>query len=147
MIVVPDASVILKWIISQGETHTAQALNILNRSGTGSIILRVPTLWIYEVGNILTRKLEPIARQTMEELVRLEMDEVQIKANYLQRVIDITKRFPVTFYDASYHAIAIEEDGVFVTADEKYFQKAHPLGHIEMLSHWDGTLSADPSVN
>jgi len=38
--------------------------------------------------------------------------------------------------DAAYHALAIEHDGVFVTADEKYLQKTASVGHIVHLKDW-----------
>jgi predicted nucleic acid-binding protein len=42
----------------------------------------------------------------------------------------------VTFYDASYHALAIVADGQFVTADEQHLQRAAEAGHLAHLKDW-----------
>jgi len=39
----------------------------------------------------------------------------------------------VSFYDASYHALALYSGGTFITADKKYFKKARSFGHIQQL--------------
>jgi len=41
----------------------------------------------------------------------------------LAQAAKLTRSFKVTFYDAAYHALAIVERGVFVTADLQYLKK------------------------
>ena len=43
--------------------------------------------------------------------------------------------FP-SMYDSIYHAMAIEADGVFVTADKKHFAKTKQHGNICLLENW-----------
>jgi len=45
------------------------------------------------------------------------------------------------YYDAAYHALAINRDGLFVTADEQYIQKAGSSGHILHLKDWGSPTS------
>jgi predicted nucleic acid-binding protein len=40
-------------------------------------------------------------------------------------------------YDSIYHALAIVEDGVFVTADNRHFEKVKNFGHIALLKDWE----------
>lgn len=40
------------------------------------------------------------------------------------------------FDDASYHALAIDRAGVFVTADENYLEAAAAAGHLLHLKDW-----------
>ena len=41
--------------------------------------------------------------------------------------------FP-TFSDSLYHAIAIQENALFITADRRHYEKTKHLGSIELLS-------------
>jgi len=43
------------------------------------------------------------------------------------------KNLSVSFYDASYHALAKKIGGVFITADNRYYDKAKVVGNIEPL--------------
>jgi predicted nucleic acid-binding protein len=46
------------------------------------------------------------------------------------------KKYGVSFYDASYHALAIIEKGVFVTADARYLRKVGSGQAIRHVSEW-----------
>jgi hypothetical protein len=49
MIIVPDASVILKWVLEKGEgEEVSKALELQNGFIAGELELQVPTLWQYE---------------------------------------------------------------------------------------------------
>ncbi len=50
--------------------------------------------------------------------------------------LGLTRRYEVTFYDASYHALAIVTGGRFVTADEKHLTKAGDAGYLIYLRDW-----------
>lgn len=100
------------------------------------ITLCVPALWIYEVGNTLSRKLPTMLSQALPALRRLELPEAEMGDDWAARSAEIAVRYGVTFYDAAYHALAIQEAGVFVTADERYLQKTAELGHIAHLRDW-----------
>lgn len=64
MIVVPDASVILKWVIPRNiSPFQEQALAIRDAALSDSISLIVPPIWRYEVGNTLTRLIADNALQ------------------------------------------------------------------------------------
>jgi predicted nucleic acid-binding protein len=40
----------------------------------------------------------------------------------------------VTFYDAVYHAVALERRGTLLTADASYLKKAGKLGSVLLLT-------------
>jgi predicted nucleic acid-binding protein len=44
------------------------------------------------------------------------------------------RRHAVTFYDASYHAVALKAGGTFVTADDAYVRRAGNAGHVLSLN-------------
>ena len=56
-LVVPDASVILKWVLpSKDEPNLGQALELRDSIADGRVRAIVPSLWFYEVGNTLARR-------------------------------------------------------------------------------------------
>ncbi|BBA36468.1 hypothetical protein sS8_4538 [Methylocaldum marinum] len=48
----------------------------------------------------------------------------------------LTTRHRVTFYDAAHHALAIVNEGIFVTADEKYLKTVGDDKHAVHLKDW-----------
>ena len=52
MIVTPDPSVLLRWVLpGDDEQDTDAALALRDEATAGTLDLVVPQLWIYEVGN------------------------------------------------------------------------------------------------
>lgn len=137
-VIVPDASVILKWIPSRpNEINREQALKLRQLAMQETIILKVPTLWIYEVGNIITLKMPKHAKELMEVLVAFNMEEVPWNIEWLHKCLHLVQHYKVSFYDAAYHSLALTQKGTFVTADMHYFKEAHAAGSIESLDSWD----------
>ena len=146
-LVIPDASVILKWVLpSADEADADRALALRDAIASGVIHALAPDLWLYEVGNTLARRLPEQAGLLLDVLVRFDLPRALPSRKWRSQVHDLTRRYGVTFYDAAYHAHAILERGVFVTADERYFQQAGKASFILPLSEWGrATQSASPS--
>ncbi|POZ52200.1 type II toxin-antitoxin system VapC family toxin [Methylovulum psychrotolerans] len=47
--------------------------------------------------------------------------------------------FP-SFYDASYHALAIANDCTFITADNRHVSKTAQFGHVVLLKDWQSVF-------
>ena len=136
-LVIPDASVILKWVLpSADEADVARALALRDAIAAGDVQALVPELWLYEVGNALARRLPNQADRLLESLLRLNLSNASPSRRWLSQVLDLTRHHGVTFYDAAYHAHAILERGVFVTADDRYFQQARKARSIVRLAEW-----------
>ena len=103
-------------------------------SPLGSVRALVPTLWIYEVGNLLARERPGEASRLLDVLVRFGLADAPRSPAWLGGVLKLTKRYGVTFYDAAYHAHAIVERGVLVTADERYVDRVRAAGFVVRLS-------------
>lgn len=43
-------------------------------------------------------------------------------------------------YDSVYHAMAIINDGVFITSDKRHYEKTKSFGHITLLKDWESAL-------
>lgn len=132
-IIIPDASVILKWVLRDDESHREKALAILSGWLGGKYEIILPSLWFYEVGNIITRR-EPVhAMAILEKLLEYEFTEVNVSESALAIILELIKDKKITFYDAAYHSIAIQKKGKFVTADKEYFAKVKDVGYIQLL--------------
>ncbi|MHB8744350.1 MAG: type II toxin-antitoxin system VapC family toxin [Sulfuricaulis sp.] len=136
-LVVPDASVILKWVLPSAEEPDAEAaLRLRDTVAAGKLALRAPGLWLYEVGNILTRNFPVQALALLEALIGFGIPEGDTGEQWRKRTVALVQDYRVTFYDAAYHALALVEHGVFITADRKYFAKAKGAGAIALLAEF-----------
>ncbi len=132
-ILVPDASVILKWVLKTDEDHTDKALALLSSWVAGESEILLPSLWVYEVGNIVGRKSVEKSGEIMTLLLEYRFPEAKIDAAHIDACLDLMRRHAVTFYDAAYHAVALKSGGTFVTADEAYVRRTGKSGHVVSL--------------
>jgi predicted nucleic acid-binding protein len=141
MILVPDASVILKWVLEkEDEPGYSQALKLQEALLAEEVEIRLPTLWRYEVGNVLGLKKPRMAAELMSALLAYEFDEVPLRTDYALDVVAHMQDVPgVTFYDSAYHVLALRTKGLYLTADAAYLKRAKRKGHVELLNEWHGT--------
>ena len=102
----------------------------------GTATLAVPSLWYFDVGNTLARKYPETAPEQLRLLRRIGLREQAWSQAWQVAIFELTRRYEVTFYDASYHALAIVTGGRFVTADEKHLARAGDAGHLIHLRDW-----------
>jgi predicted nucleic acid-binding protein len=132
--IVLDASVILKWVLdAETEPGHAAANGLLERWKEGELDLLVPSLWVYEVGNILCLKRPADASATLAALWNLGLSEVPFSRGLIQRTIALAQSHGLTFYDASYLAVAEEKKVVLVTADGKFYRRLPAGLPVELL--------------
>lgn len=138
MIVVPDASVILKWVLEkEDEPGYAQAIKLQEALLAEEIEIQVPTLWRYEVGNVLGLKKPTMATELMGALLAYEFDEVPLRTEYALAVLEHMKDVNgITFYDSAYHVLALRTRGLYLTADTAYVKRAKRKGNVRLLSEW-----------
>lgn len=135
--VVPDASVILKWVLpGDDEPFSRQALALRQHYTADEVSLVVPTLWRFEIGNTLARRFPEDAGDDLRDLQAMGMSEPALSDQWLTQALSLTRRFSVAFYDAAYHALAIVESGVFVTADERYLRAVGDADNLCHLADW-----------
>lgn len=140
MIVVPDASVILKWVLEREDDHGhAHAMKLQEALLAEEVEIRLPTLWRYEVGNVLGLKKPRLATELMGALLAYEFDEVPLRTEYALDVLEHMREMSgVTFYDAAYHVLALRTKGLYLTADAAYVRRAKQKGHVSLLAEWQG---------
>lgn len=134
-IIVPDASVILKWVLQkESEADFAAAYQILEDLTEEKAEIHLPELWKYEVCNILSSKQPQYAQELIDILMDYSFSEHYLDRDDCKEIIAIQKTIgSCTFYDVSYHYLAIKLGGTMVTADKKYHEKASGLKYIKLL--------------
>ena len=137
VIVIPDASVLLKWVLPGGdERNISAALSLREEAVAGAVELVVPQLWVYEAGQTLARRFPDRADDLLAALVGFRLREAQLDARWRTRAVSLAVAYEVAFYTAAYHALALALDGVFVTADERYVSRASEAGGVSLLRRW-----------
>ncbi len=132
-----DTSVLIKWLGEEAE-NLEEAMRVKNDFISGDIAISVPALVFWELNNFLGRRFDPIKASVIfnqfknykfhPHLLSLELSLLTFK---------IMERCPrITFYDASYHALALHLGGTFLTADKKYYNMAKSFGSIKLLRHY-----------
>jgi len=138
MIVVPDASVAIKWYVQ--EENTADAEKLLD----GSFELHAPELILLEFGNIVWKK---VRRKdlTSEEGSSIIKSFIRQNVTYHSHRPLLTASFigadlsGQTVYDWSYLALAVSLSCRFVTADKRFYGA---FENIRLRKHlvWIGNI-------
>jgi len=126
---VVDSSVIFKWLYRTDEKYLEQADRLLQDGYTNKIFLLAPELSKYEVGNVLLAAKKLDARKAKEVLevfysfpIRFISETIELsKETYV-----IGSKSGITYYDASFAALAKQEEAILITDNPKHQQK--PLG-------------------
>ncbi len=111
-----DASVALKWFLP--EEHEPDGP--LARAAIGHLAMRTTSLAFHEVGNILTRHSRLGALEIGAALGLLEDicgDPIELNADDRHSAAAIARQHELTFYDASYAAIAVRTGRKLLSSD------------------------------
>jgi len=132
-VLVPDASIILKWVLDN-ERDQDKARKILSDWLNQEHEFILPSLWVYEVGNVLGLKRPKDSEKILGLLLEYEFQECLITKDLIHGAFSLMNAYPgITFYDAIYHALALQENGVMITADKAYFEKTKSRGNVQFI--------------
>ena len=117
-LVVPDASVLLKWVLpSDDEPEADKALLLRATIQDEAVDALLPALWLYEVGNTIARRFPMHASSWLSALMKFGLEEASPSQLWLTKTLELTQHYEVSFYDAAYHALCaeIQEPDVIVS--------------------------------
>ena len=78
-----------------------------------------------------------MALQFLMKLKASNIIEYKLKEGVALMAFELMQKYPkISFYDASYHAIAIYENGKFITADKRYYETTKKEKHIILLKNF-----------
>jgi predicted nucleic acid-binding protein len=140
-ILVPDASVLLKWALKGPEENDrVAATKLFDRWMEGYYEIVLPSLWAYEVGNVLGLRNPSRAEELMDIFIGYSFHEVELSSTVCRTSYSLTMKYRVSFYDAIYHAVALLYKGLLITADEAYHRQAAGIGHVRLLRDFPVTF-------
>ena len=134
--IIPDASVLIKWALSD-EEYTEQAHQLQNDFQFRKVNLFIPSHCFYELGNTLGKKWPDQCTRFFSQLFMSGFVHCRLTLSISSLAFELLKKYPsISFYDAVYHALAMEMGGIFVTADERYFKTTKKEGNIQLLKDY-----------
>lgn len=136
MIAVVDVSVAVKWFLraNPNEQHADLALRLLEQSVMGLLPMVQPSHFVAEVAAVLARLKPHEAQEDLLDLLDIQYRTHTSPETYLT-ALDLALRYQHHLFDTLYHAVALHTPGaVLITADERYYAKAQPEGHICLLA-------------
>lgn len=135
-----DASVIIKLIVREaGDSDIMEhaVFRLGEHIQRGDITLSTSSLAYFEVGNWAARAFPHEALAIMSSLLLFDIKEHVVNVEIVATACEIIRECSkVTFYDASYHAMALEDDSIFLTNDKAYYLQAKHKGHIQLLERY-----------
>ena len=144
-IVVIDANVIAKTFIAEPDSE--QAMACLQACVAKKISMIAPDILKYEIMQIAIRKqcsLEAVISlfdEHISTLIELRQPNHSswLEAEKISQYGHEKSGFPY-IYDSIYHAMAIVEQGIFITADKCHYEKSKNFEHIVLLENWHEVL-------
>jgi predicted nucleic acid-binding protein len=140
VIVVLDASVILKWLLEDParEPDTERAFALVESVVSGRLEILQPVHWLAEVAAVAARLVPQTAVGDVEMLAAFEFPTTD-SPTVIRLATSLAIGAKHHLFDTLYHAAALEhEDALLVTADERYYGKAKGYGTIKALHDWEG---------
>lgn len=130
-----DTSVVMKWFVSEEKSQRAWQIqsNYLN----GRCDLSVPELLLYEVANALKFTNSLLTgdkiKEKIESLIKLKINIYPFDYGILQLSVDVAIERDITIYDAYFLTLARETESIFITSDEKLYDRIGDLNFVRTL--------------
>ena len=103
----------------------------------GRATIIIPALLYYEVGNILLfgRSRPPIeeAAEALADLYLIPLDVAPLALLNAEATLRLASIRGLSFYDATYVALAETLDCPLITADRRLADRARATGHVRLL--------------
>lgn len=122
-----DASVLIWGAGEPGDAKAERARRV--QLAVGKVAeLRAPMILVYELGEWLRRsENDPKAALRAAEGLLTSVALVVPTAERFRRILTLAGAASLSFYDASYLAVAEEDDGILVTEDQALLRAARSL--------------------
>jgi len=127
---VVDTSVIVKWLNQDNEDYIEQADKILKDAQLDKIIIIAPELARYEVGNVLLLGKHLSIEQAsivLAQFYKLPITFVEDAAELAEKTYELAVQAEITYYDASFMALAYQYDATLVTDNMKHQGKLNSI--------------------
>ncbi|MFH1183098.1 MAG: type II toxin-antitoxin system VapC family toxin [Candidatus Moraniibacteriota bacterium] len=128
-----DASVVLNMILKEDLQTAAIFQDLIKEAKKNKIKLWSTAFFRHEVANGLrySNKDRGEVLEIWEYFMKLPIACIDLEKNFLGSVANLSHKLNTSVYDTSYHYLAMVLEGIFLTRDKKYYQKAKELGNIQ----------------
>ncbi|MFH1218701.1 MAG: type II toxin-antitoxin system VapC family toxin [Candidatus Peregrinibacteria bacterium] len=133
-VVIMDNSVLLKAFYN--EEGAEQVRKLLNMSIKKECTLLAPALLEFEFLNSISKSYNNFTDvdKAYNKFKKLDIGMINPTDKYvMEAILDVYNVSQISYYDASYHALARDLDAVFLTADKKYYDLMKKKGHVELF--------------
>lgn len=145
--VVLDGNIFNKLFLE--ETDKEQAIQLITEISKRNYQVIVPSLFLYEVLTIASASNFPTlqAYELIQLYQKANLKLVDLDKTCILKAIEMCETghpksgFP-SFYDASYHVLAIANNCTFITADNRHISKTAQFGHVVLLKDWRTLFNA-----
>ncbi|MDP3975412.1 MAG: type II toxin-antitoxin system VapC family toxin [bacterium] len=122
---VADASALYQFLVGYKERYAIQGKVMAHDLYKGRIEISVPTLWQFEIGNILLYGAhEPsVCGKFWHAFLNLPLSYCRFSADDHKGILDLARKYGTTYYDMSYFFLAQKLDCPLVSGDEKFIRK------------------------
>lgn len=129
-----DASVVLKWFLSEKESK--KALQLRNDAFNHKLTLHTTELLFFETSNVLRLKTIPLPdkQEVMYDLYATPFTIHTFGVVLMEASLELAQEYDITVYDASYIALAKQCDSTFLTSDKKLKERTKTLGFVQLFS-------------
>lgn len=120
--IVVDSSVAVKWLNYQDERNVNKALGLLHDLRNEKIAIFMPELAKYEVGNaLLNKKMKAIdSREALSGFYEISIYFFPLDEDQAYKSMNIALKHNMTFYDASFIALAEKLKATLITDNLKH---------------------------
>ena len=116
--IVLDASVGVKWF--RGEPGSDEALELLRAHGRGEVTLVVPSLFVYEIVAVATRRLSATHAQVFwQRFMSWRLSVVEVGGELVDQTLVVREQLGCSFYDAVAPALSAQLGAEFCSADRR----------------------------
>jgi len=118
--VVCDANVVIKWFHDAGEQEVEASRGLLDRQRDRTIALHILDLTPYEIGNVLLQPRFAVGAQQVATVLTALAEVCRAIAPSPEDLADaaqLAEQHALTFYDATYAAVARRRRARLVTLD------------------------------
>ncbi len=135
--VVVDSSVIVKWLNQEKEKLIVQSEKVLEEAQHGMIALIAPQLARYEIGNALLKKKLSL-RETKDAFsvaYRLPVNFITETKSLAKESYRMANEAQITYYDASFVALAKQENATLVTDNPKHQARVKDVKVVALVNY------------
>lgn len=124
--VVVDASVVYKWIVDERDEATKSAVSLRNQLLTKDIDVVSSDLLFYEIANTLAYKAHlsiSDVKKAWRNFILLNIPTTPVTKTIASQCLELSQKFHISVYDASYIVLAKTKRCDMITADKKLINR------------------------